>query len=158
MKSIMDQNNLPLFIKNPNDPNEMSIERIKNEIAFRESGISKQPYSTIGPTKDLGKYQVNPQTLASYGKQFLGRDILPQEFLANPDLQEKFMDNAVQHIGSLGAKSLDAYLALWHKGWGDVSSSRVRSLKSNPDVVKYLNNQRKPQLQKSQPLFISQSQ
>ena len=146
---------LPFAIQDKNDPNEMSVERIKNEIAFRESGIANNPYNAIrknSTSTDYGKYQVNTDTLKTYSQKFLGKQVTPEEFLSNPDLQEEFMDRAVKHLEGLGAKSLDSFLVLWHKGWGDVSSSRVRRLKSDPGVVQYINNVRFP---KSQQLFVN---
>lgn len=125
------------------NPNGMSSDRIKSEIAFRESGVSNNPYATVNAkTNDYGKYQVNADTLKTYSKMFLGQEVTPQQFLANPQLQEKFMQNAITHLGTLGAKSLDSYLMLWHKGWGNVSSKRLSALKQDPEVQKYLNNQR----------------
>lgn len=122
---------------------DMSVDRIKAEVAFRESGTSKTPYATVGITGDYGKYQVSPDTLKSYSKKFLGKLVTPQEFLKNPDLQEKFMEETIKHLRSKGAKSLDAFLILHHRGWGDVSSKRLRELKQSEEVKKYLNNKRK---------------
>lgn len=129
-------------------PDDMSPERIKSEIAFRESGIFKEPYNAVNDknkngTADYGKYQVNEKTLKTYGKKFLGKEVTPKEFLASPGLQEQFVEGAIKHLQSKGAKSLDAFLALWHKGWGDISTKRVQSLKEDPGVKKYLNNKRK---------------
>lgn len=129
---------------------DMSNERIKGEIAFRESGKyeNDNQYDTISEktnrdgTKDYGKYQVNETTLKENARRFLGRDVSIQEFLNSPELQEKFMNKSIDHLRSLGAKSLDAFLILWHKGWSDVRSSRIRELKQDKGVVGYLGNQR----------------
>lgn len=125
---------------------ELDAETIKAEIAFRESGVSKNPYTAKNENKngtsDYGKYQVNEQTLKTYSKKFLGKEITPQEFLKSPALQEKFMESAVKHLQSLGAKSLDAFLILWHKGWGDISTKRILKLKQDPEIKKYINNRR----------------
>jgi len=130
----------------PTNPNDMSTERIKAEIAFRESGVQKEPYTAINEnengTTDYGKYQVNEKTLSHWSKRFIGREITPQEFLRSPKLQELFIDKAIKHLGTLGAKSLDAFLLLWHFGWGDISSARVRKLKSSIAGQEYLNNRR----------------
>lgn len=139
-KPTMIQGSLP---KDNESPNELSVERLKGEVAFRETGSFKKPYETIGVTGDLGKYQVNPITLKSYSKKFLGKEVTPEEFLANPDLQERFFENGVQHLSNLGAKSLDVFLMLWHEGWGDISSARIKKLRELPNVKKYLNNIRK---------------
>lgn len=123
-------------------------EDIKAQIAFRESGVSKEPYSAVNSSnkdgsKDYGKYQVNERTLETYAKKFLGKLVSAEEFLASPELQEQFVDAAIEHLKSLGAKSTDVFLALWHKGWGDVSAKRVAELKNDPQVKKYLDNKPK---------------
>lgn len=127
---------------------DMSADRIKAEVAFRESGTSSNPYTAVNDknkngTADYGKYQVNEQTLKTYSKKFLGKEVTPEEFLKSPELQEKFMENAIKHLRTLGAKSLDAFLILWHKGWGDVSTKRLQRLKVDAGVRKYLSNRRK---------------
>ena len=128
----------------PTQSNDLNPERIKNEIAFRESGTSTTPYNTVNSkTNDYGKYQVNKQTLADYSKKFLGKVVSVQEFLKSPALQEKFMEEEIRHLQSFGAKSLDAFLILHHRGWGDVSAKRVSALKQDPEVKHYINNKRK---------------
>lgn len=116
---------------------------IREKIAYRESRGSENPYTATNENKDgtsdYGKYQVNEQTLSTYSEKFLGRKVTPQEFLANPDLQEQFFDAAMKHLKSLGAKSDEVVMALWHKGWGDVSSKRVKELLKNPGVMAYIN-------------------
>ena len=142
---------LPLFplAGDKENKTQMNIERIKNEIAFREADKTiDNPYLSINKNNkdgsvDYGKYQVNESTLNHWSERFLGKKVTPDEFLNNPDLQEKFMENAIRHISKLGAKSLDAFLILWHKGWGDISSKRIAELKKDPEIKQYLNNKRK---------------
>jgi hypothetical protein len=120
----------------------LSPERIKSEIAFRESGTSAEPYKTVGVTGDYGKYQVSLPTLNTWAKKFLGKTVSADEFLNDPLLQEKFMEETIKHLASNGAKSLDAFLILHHRGWGNFSAKRIRDLKQTAEVQKYLNNRR----------------
>lgn len=122
------------------------IDNLKKEVAFRESGVSEDPYQTIhknATSTDYGKYQINEKTLKSYGKKFLGKDVSPEEFLTNPDLQEQFTEKAITHLKSLGVKSQDAILIFLHRGWGDISSKRLAELRNDPEVKKYLANKPK---------------
>ena len=117
--------------------------KVRKDIAYRETRGEKDPYSATNKnsngTSDYGKYQVNEQVLTTYGKKFLGKEITPDEFLKNPNLQEEFFDKAIEHLKSLGAKTPEVIMMLWHKGWSDVSSTRIQELKNNPAVQKYLN-------------------
>ncbi len=124
------------------------VEKAKKEAAFRESGVVKgDKYNyekkNLNGSVDLGKYQVNEKTLASESKRFLGRVVSPEEFKKSPELQEKFFEKAYDHLKSLGVKKLDTFLALWHGGWGDISTKRILELKKSPEIVKYLNNKPK---------------
>lgn len=117
----------------------------KTNVAFRETGSvkgDKYAYSrkNTDGTLDLGKYQTNERTLASYAKQFLGRPVSNKEFLANPDLQEKFFDEEYKHLSALGVKNLDTFLALHTAGWGDISAKRVAELKAQPRIKGYIAN------------------
>lgn len=125
---------------------DFSLDDAKKNIAFRETGIvpeNKYAFSIPsgdGKTRDLGKYQVNENTLASYGKRFLGSVVSPEEFLASSALQERFVEVAYNHLVSQGVKTLDTMLALWKGGWGDISKTRIAKLKRNPDIMKYIRN------------------
>lgn len=63
----------------------------------------------------------------------------PEQFIASPDLQEKFFDAWIKRMKEIGVKKPDSFLALWHKGWGDISTKRINELKKDPEVQKYLN-------------------
>jgi len=133
----------PLLLTGKNK--DMSVQRIKDELAFRESGLNEQKdqYNTVNKdTKDIGKYQVNPKTLESYGKKFLGKVVSVEEFLKSPKLQEKFMEKEIEHLSKLGAKKLDSFLVLHHFGWGNIDSSRIKQLVKSKEGQKYLNNLR----------------
>jgi hypothetical protein len=55
-------------------------------------------YSAIGPTnpklgRALGRYQVMEANIGPWSKEALGREVSPQEFLANPDIQDAIFDH-----------------------------------------------------------------
>jgi hypothetical protein len=123
----------------------VKFEEIKNDIAHRETGIvqgNKYSFSRTNKngSEDLGKYQVNTDTLKTYSKKFLGKEVSKEEFLSDPNLQEKFFAKAIMHLVKLGVKNYDTLLALWHKGWGDISSKRIKELLKDEGVQMYLNN------------------
>lgn len=120
---------------------------IKSQISFRETGTSTKPYTATNKNKDgttdLGKYQINTDTLKTYSKQFLGKQVTPDQFLDSPSIQEKFMSAEIAHLKSLGVKKFDTLLALHHVGFSDISSKRVLALKNDPEVKKYIANKPK---------------
>jgi hypothetical protein len=64
----------------------------RDAIASIESAGSGD-YSAIGPTnqklgRPLGRYQVMEANIAPWSKQALGREVTPDEFLANPQIQD----------------------------------------------------------------------
>jgi hypothetical protein len=124
-------------------PKESKYPELSKAVAYRESRGSKDPYTATNKNKDgtsdYGKYQVNEQTLKTYGKKFLGKDVTTAEFLKSPELQEQFFEKAVEHLKSKGVKSERAFLAFWHKGWGDISTARLNRLLADPGVAKYIN-------------------
>lgn len=118
-------------------------ENLRKEIAYRESRGSTTPYTAVNKnddgTSDYGKYQVNEQTLKTYAKKYIGKDITPEEFMADPAAQEKFFDGWVKRMKELGVKNPKTFLALWHKGWSDISTARIKELLNNKDVLAYIN-------------------
>jgi len=72
--------------------------------------------------KDLGKYQVTEGELRSFGKRFLGRIPTPREFLASPELQEKYMDNKIQFLLEEGVPLYGMYSLHTEgmSGWCDI--------------------------------------
>jgi hypothetical protein len=122
-----------------------SNEEIKRQIAFRESGTVKDPYSAKNDKNsngqiDYGKYQISNDKIKENSKRFLGKEVTSDEFLNSPELQEEFMDKMIEHLRRLGIKKFDTLLALHRKGFSDISAARIKRLKRNADVIKYLNN------------------
>lgn len=65
-----------------------------NSIASIESAHEKNPYQALGPVvksgdRAYGKYQVMGTNVGPWTKEILGQPMTPEEFLANPDAQEK---------------------------------------------------------------------
>lgn len=76
------------------------IERIKKGLAYVETRGAPDAYSKKGVVvsegmyagdRALGKYQVMGKNVGPWTKQYLGREVSPEEFLANPQIQEDLM-------------------------------------------------------------------
>ena len=99
--------------------NVTSLEDAKNRIARNESRGSGG-YLAVGPVvtkgqykgeRALGKYQVMPGNIGPWSRELLGREITPQQFYQNPQLQEQLV----------GAKMAQLYQK--YGNWGDVASA-----------------------------------
>lgn len=69
----------------------------RDAIAGIESAGSGD-YSAVGPTsktlgRALGRYQVMEANIGPWSKEALGREVSPQEFLANPQIQDAVFDH-----------------------------------------------------------------
>lgn len=117
---------------------------VKKQIAFRETGTTTDPYSTRSKNKDgtidLGKYQINTDTLKTYSKEFLGKTVTPDQFVGSPKLQEDFMSAEIQHLKDLGVSKFDTLLALHHLGFSNISTAQINKIKDSPEAKKYINN------------------
>ena len=76
------------------------IERIKKGLAYVETRGAPDAYSKKGVVvskgmyagdRALGKYQVMGKNVGPWTKQYLGREVSPEEFLASPQIQEDLM-------------------------------------------------------------------
>jgi hypothetical protein len=119
----------------------------KKEISFRETGnVKKDPYTIVkkntNGTYDLGKYQINTAALKAYGDDFLGKATTSKELLANPQLQEKFIEGFIKKMEDEGYDK-DLIIAMWHRGWGNRSKERLAKLLNEDLTKKYLNNKPK---------------
>lgn len=94
----------------------------REAIASIESAGSGN-YAAVGPTNErlgraLGRYQVMEANIGPWSEAALGRRITADEFLANPDLQDKIFDHQfgsyVQQFGPAGAAQA------WFAGPGGV--------------------------------------
>ena len=88
--------------ENPNLPSRLDFVRsdkaaYRNAIAAVESA-GNGDYAAIGPTHEkygraLGRYQVMEANLPQWSREALGREVTPDEFLANPNLQDFIFDH-----------------------------------------------------------------
>ena len=73
-----------------------------NDIARVESGgryDARGPEVTSGMyagERALGKYQIMPGNLPSWSREALGREVTPDEFLANPEIQDAITRHQMQ--------------------------------------------------------------
>ena len=72
---------------------QMPIEEWKQRIARNESGLRKDAYTLVGERSrrgdyPYGKYQVMGENIPAWTQAYLGQEMTPQEFLADPDAQE----------------------------------------------------------------------
>lgn len=122
----------------PNQPPIPGIQRqagpmdgYRNAIASIESAGSGD-YAAVGPThpklgRALGRYQVMEANIGPWSQEVLGRSVTPEEFMANPQLQDAIFDGKfqqyVQKFGPEGAAQA------WFGGEGGVGqTARTDSL------------------------------
>lgn len=93
------------------------MERAKNAIAANESGGR---YDALGPVtksgdRAYGKYQVMGANIPSWTEEALGKRLTPEEFVKNPDAQEKLFEH---HFGKAAKQYGNPYDAasVWFSG------------------------------------------
>ncbi|MDE4602454.1 hypothetical protein LOF12_14020 [Sinorhizobium meliloti] len=83
-------------------------------------------YKAVGPThpkmgRALGRYQIMEANVGPWSREVLGREVTPDEFMANPDLQDAIFDGKfnsyVQKFGPEGAAQA------WFAGPGGVGKT-----------------------------------
>lgn len=94
----------------------------RDAIASIESAGSGD-YGAVGPThpklgRALGRYQIMEANIGPWSREVLGREVTPEEFMANPQLQDAIFDGKfggyVQQFGPEGAAQA------WFAGPGGV--------------------------------------
>lgn len=94
---------IPLSKRKGNNPHE-DIDSIMERISSVESGGK---YDALGPKVEkgmyageqaLGKYQVMPGNIPSWSKEALGYEVTPEQFLADPELQESIVRDRMSKI------------------------------------------------------------
>jgi hypothetical protein len=107
-----------------NDP----LAAYRNAIASIESAGSGD-YSAIGPThprlgRALGRYQVMEENVGPWSREAIGREVSPEEFLANPAIQDAIFNHEfgkyVNRYGPEGAAQA------WFGGPGNVGNLNVQ--------------------------------
>ena len=98
-----------------NDTNE--VVKISQAIGQFESGGN---YKAIGPKtksgdKAYGKYQIMGNNIPSWSKEALGKSVTPQEFLNNPELQDKIAQYKMkQYFDKYG--NVEDVASVWFSG------------------------------------------
>jgi hypothetical protein len=101
----------------------------RNAIASIESRGSGD-YNAVGPTnprlgRALGRYQVMEANIGPWSREALGREVTPDEFLKNPQLQDAVFDHKFgQYMQKFG--SPDAAAQAWFGGPGGVGQLNRR--------------------------------
>lgn len=115
---------------------EITFDNFLNAIDAQESGGNYQARSTDGA---MGRWQVMPQNLngkwADWGKEAIGRTISPEEFMANPQLQDQIakfkLKQYYEEHGPAGAASM------WYSGKPVPSDKKAAN---GPSPVGYVND------------------
>ncbi|MCZ7502038.1 hypothetical protein [Agrobacterium sp. ST15.13.015] len=83
-------------------------------------------YSAVGPThpkmgRALGRYQVMESNIGPWSKAALGREVTPEEFMANPELQDAIFDH--QFKGYVDKFGPEGAAQAWFGGPGGVGKT-----------------------------------
>lgn len=104
-------------------------EKWRQAISKIESGSAGGSYSARNPTSGaLGRYQVMPANIPSWSMQALGHSITAEEFLANPQFQDKIFDTIFGgYVRKYGSVQLAA--RAWYAGeggmWNDKANDKA---------------------------------
>lgn len=102
----------------------------RDAIASIESAGSGD-YSAVGPThatmgRALGRYQIMEANIAPWSREVLGREVSPEEFLANPQIQDAIFDGKfgayLKQFGEEGAAQA------WFAGPGGVGKTERKDV------------------------------
>lgn len=96
---------------------------------IESSGQPNGGYGAVGPEtgkgRALGKYQVMPFNVGPWTKEALGREMTPQEFLANPQAQDAVFNHKFgQYVQQYG--SPQAAARAWFAGPGGMNNPNAR--------------------------------
>lgn len=108
------------------------LQAFLNAIAMQESGGS---YNAVSPAGALGKYQVMPGNLASWGEQTVGHPVNAHHFLTHPGQQERvaggILKQYFQKYGPAGAA------AAWYSGDPSLKNSNAPQPYGGPTIHEY---------------------
>lgn len=80
-------------------------------------------YRSVGKkTPDLGKYQVSPASLKTWGSSWLGKNYTKAQFLADPAAQETFFKTFLTSVVDKYNLTPEQAAVAWHTGWGAINS------------------------------------
>ena len=104
---------------------QMPIEEWLHRVARNESGGAKDAYSLVGERSrrgdyPYGKYQVMGENVPVWTKQYLGKEMTPQEFLADKDAQEQVArGRGSEYLAKYGPEGAAAAWFAGEKGMND---------------------------------------
>ncbi len=100
-------------------------------IMGQESGGNSQAVSSAGA---LGLYQIMPGNVGPWGRQYLGQNITPSQFLADPGLQTKLAQAVLgDYYNKYGARGA---AAAWYSG-NPGNAGNYNKVSSGPSVGEY---------------------
>jgi hypothetical protein len=112
-----------------------TIEAAKGAIKHMETRGEKDPYSFSQPSSEsnkygdaLGAYQVTEARLNENSKRFLGKEVSKDEFLKNPELQDKFAESEIKFLLDRNFK-MNSLFASHRGGWSDMSSKEIARIR-----------------------------
>ena len=111
------------------------LDRAARATAQQESGGN---YKEIGPPtkygRALGKYQIMPENVKNWSKEFLGKEVSPSEFLNSPEIQEAvYRGKMSQYLNKYGVEGAGR---AWLGGPGSIDKPERRDTLGTP-VGKY---------------------
>lgn len=104
---------------------QMPIEEWKQRIARNESGSRKDAYTLVGERSrrgdyPYGKYQVMGENIPKWTKQYVGREMTPEEFLNDPNAQETVANGqGGKYLAKYGPEGAGAAWFAGEKGMND---------------------------------------
>lgn len=113
------------------------IAGIENEALV---GQPDKMYKSVGVSGDLGKYQVSPQSLQDWSKAWLNKEYTKQEFLNDPQAQEKFFNNFLDVVERLKLNPEEAAVT-WHRGWGLLGQGNKTREQRDKEFREYLSKE-----------------
>lgn len=113
-----------------------SNQQIRDSIGINETQGIENPYSfrkfsgSIKMGEDLGKYQVTTENLRLYGERYLGKKVSVKEFLASPQLQDKYAEAFINEMQTKYKATPEQILEMWRGGLNaDPNKSSVKQYK-----------------------------
>ncbi len=126
--------------QNEHDINDISA--IKDTIKYMESRGEQDPYSFSQPSgikelgDALGAYQITEAKLRENAKRFLGKSVSKDEFLNNPELQDKYIESEIKYLLDSGFK-VNSLFSAHRGGWSDLRRSATEA--RNKKYQQYMN-------------------
>ena len=112
------------------------FERVRQAMTAQESGGNYGIVNSIGAT---GRYQVMPQNIGPWTKQYLGKEMTQQEFRNDPAAQDKVFEGRMGDYYKQFGNWRDAVSA-WHSGRPYDQAVRDGAHDSNMSTATYVSN------------------